>query len=277
MIFNPINSANISSASVFRLIESRRSIILLDESEDLISTERTKDIRNMLLAGTGKSGETFRQEKSANESFRTQSYKVFSPKVIANIAGIEIPALQSRVIRVTTLGTKNKAKQNREVSQEDKKWERVRNILYYLCLSRFEEVITMRESLPPHEFSGRTLGIWSGIFTIASLVGTEVWEEMKSYASEDKDRIDTGIEEVSEEPTLILSRLAEMVEEESPLRISPEQLLYELREFDVSSKRDLALKLGRFGLHTRVLSIDGHGARYYVLVKHEIAQVQEQR
>ena len=277
MIFNPINSANISSASVFRLIESRRSSILLDESEDLISTERTKDIRNMLLAGTGKSGETFRQEKSSNDSFHTQSYKVFSPKVIANIAGIEIPALQSRVIRITTLGTKNKIKQNREVSQEDKKWGAIRNNLYCLCLTQFNEVIARRDFPPPHDFSGRTLGIWNGIFTIASLVGEKVFEEMKSYAAEDKERIDSGIEEVSEEPTLLLGKLVTMVEKESPVRVTPEELLYEFRDFDISSKRDLALKLGRFGLHTRVLFLNGRHARYYTLVKSELTQVQEQR
>ena len=51
MTFNPVNSANISSSSVFRLIESRRATILFDESEDLMTSERAREIRNMLLAG----------------------------------------------------------------------------------------------------------------------------------------------------------------------------------------------------------------------------------
>jgi len=113
MVFNPINSANISSASVFRLTESRRATILFDESEDLMTADRSREIRNMLLAGTGKSGETYRQEKGTDDSFRTQSFRVFSPKVIAHITGIDMPALLSRIIRITTIATKNKYKDNR--------------------------------------------------------------------------------------------------------------------------------------------------------------------
>jgi len=88
MVFNPVNSANISSASVFRLVESRRATILFDESEDLMTADRSREIRNMLLAGTGKSGETYRQEKGSDDNYKTQSFRVFSPKVIAHITGI---------------------------------------------------------------------------------------------------------------------------------------------------------------------------------------------
>ena len=277
MAFNPINSANISSASVFRLIESRRSTILLDESEDLVTAERARDIRNMLLAGTGKSGETFRQEKDLHESFHTQSYKVFSPKLIANIAGIEIPAMQSRVIRITTLGTADKVKMNREVEQEDKRWQRARNNLYRLCLLRFNEVINRRQTLPQHQLKGRTFGIWQGILTIASLVGQEVWDSMTAYAMEDKERIDAGIEEISEEPTMMLRKLLEATKHEDTVRFTPDQLLEYLSGFDFTSKRDLGLKLGRFGLHSRVLSLNGHYGRYYTLNRKKLEMLQEQR
>jgi len=277
MAFNPINSANISSASVFRLIESRRATILLDESEDLMTTDRAKDIRNMLLAGTGKSGETFRQEKDMVERYHTQSYKVFSPKVIANIAGIDIPALRSRVVQITTLGTTNKVKESREISQEDEAWRRIRNNLYCLCLLRCREVVEKRDSLPPHEFTGRAMETWHGIFTIASLAGEQAWENIVSYAKEDKERIDTGIEEMAEEPAMMLNSLLELSKHKNPTLLAPGEMLQALQEFGFTSKRDLAMRLGRFGLHTRVLYVNGHHGRYYVLNYSKLKAICRQR
>ena len=64
LCFNPVNSANISAATLYRIIEGSRATVLLDESEDLMGTEKGKEIINMLLAGIGKSGEVYRQEKT---------------------------------------------------------------------------------------------------------------------------------------------------------------------------------------------------------------------
>ena len=278
MVFNPINSANISSASVFRLIESRRAVILLDESEDLLTSERARDIRNMLLAGTGKSGETFRQEKGSDafESFHTQSFKVFSPKVIANITGIDLPALQSRTIRATMTGTTDKAKSDLTVTQEDKKWQDIRNQLYRLCLTNYLDVIKKRDNLPKNVLSGRTLGIWQGLLTIAHLIDEEIFLELISFAKDNKVEIDSDIEEFNEEPRKLLMRLLEVTPEEINKIIykTPDELMLHFGlTFGLTSKRDLALKLGRAGFRTRVLSLNGHNARYYTLTRQRIKDI----
>ncbi len=274
MVFNPINSANISSASVFRLIESRRAIILLDESEDLLTSERARDIRNMLLAGTGKSGETFRQERGAFESFRTQSYKVFSPKVIANIAGIDLPALQSRTIRVAMTGTQDKKKANLVVTQEDKEWQDLRGQLYRLCVTRHREVIDSRDNLPRHNLNGRTLGIWLGIITIANLVEKDVFQELLTYARDNKYEIDGDIEEFADEPRKLLDKLLALTPDSQVVYKTPDDLLVHLGlEFRLTSKRDLALRLGRLGYRTRILSLNGSYCRYYILSRYKTEEL----
>jgi len=280
MVFNPINSANISSASVFRLIESRRAVILLDESEDLLTSDRARDIRNMLLAGTGKSGETYRQEKGQGEfeSFHTQSFKVFSPKLIANIAGIDLPALQSRTIRAAMSGTTNKDMANRVVTQEDPKWQCIRNQIYRLCLSRYMDVIRVRDCMPPHNLSGRTLGIWQGIMTIAGLVDEEVFQELLTLARDNKAEIDSDIQEFNEEPQLLLDRVLGMFTDpnENTIYKTPDELMAALTlEFNITSKRDLAIKLGRLGFRTRGLTIHNKYGRYFVLSKQRILDIKE--
>ena len=282
LAFNPINSANISSASVFRLIESRRAIVILDESEDLLTAERARDIRNMLLAGTGKSGETFRQERGAFDSFHTQSFKVFSPKVIANIAGIDLPALQSRTIRIAMTGTANRKKANLVVSQEDERWGKIRNELYRLSLSHYKELIELREDFPSCGLSGRQLGIWQGILAIAYLVSKseyeEVFDELLTYARDNKQEVDSDIEEFSDEPRKLLQKLLEIVPSDKPVYKTPDDLLSTFGlSFAFTSKRDLALKLGRLGFRTRVLSMNGNYARYYMLTRVRILSALEKK
>lgn len=275
MAFNPINSANISSASVFRLIESRRAVIILDESEDLLTSERARDIRNMLLAGTGKSGETFRQEKGVFEQFHTQSFKVFGPKIIANIAGIDLPALQSRVIRAIMIGTADKVKANRVVSAEDPKWQKIRNLLYRACLTRYLEVMKVRDELPRIQLTGRAFGMWQGILTLAKLVDEDTYQELLTYARDNKLNIDSEIEEFSDEPMAMLNELLKIANPDGAnTYITPDELMAKISlQFSITSKRDLAFKMGRFGLHTRVLYVDGKYNRYYVLVKHRIEEI----
>jgi hypothetical protein len=287
LAFNPINSANISSSSVFRLVESRRATVLLDESEDLSSAERAKEIRNMLLAGTGKSGETFRQEKLLDDSFRTQSFKVFSPKLIANIAGIDVPALQSRTIRITTIGTSDAVRSNREVEQEDERWQKVRNSLYRICLCRYTEIIESRYHLPQHVLNGRNLAIWQGILSVANCCGGKVWKNVLAYAYENKDYIDADAEESVERPRKVLRTLQEHVMRTTPedsdpteiILLTPDDLVRIITEgrIEFSSKRDLGLLMGRIGFHSRVICKDGIYSRFYELSKEKINILCEKR
>ena len=276
MVFNPINSANISSASVFRLIESRRAVILLDESEDLLTAERARDIRNMLLAGTGKSGETYRQERGTFESFRTQSFKVFSPKLIANISGIDLPALQSRTIRATMSGTTDKKKANKVVTQEDEKWQDIRCQLYRICLAKYEDVIQKRDNMPKCNLSGRTLGIWQGILTIAHLVEEDVFQELLTYARDNEAEIKSDIEEFTDEPRAMLEELLKLVGDNESIFKTPTELIGQLGlTFNLTSKKDMAMRLGRLGFRTRVLFLNSHYARYYTITKNRIVDILE--
>ncbi len=275
MVFNPINSANISSASVFRLIESRRSTILFDESEDLMTSERARDIRNMLLAGTGKSGETFRQEKASDDSYKTQSFKVFSPKVIAHISGIDSAALLSRVIRVGTIASKDRVKQNRCVEPEDRKWQKIRNKLYRVCLTRFDEVIEARESLSDSELHGRTLYIWQGIITIASLTGNDkIVKGLVELAIQNKEEIEAEIEEFTDDPRELIERILETFKLDEPKYVTPDQLYNAVRHrANVSSKRDLGFKLGKLGIRSRTVTIDKYFGRHYHLDRKKLERM----
>ncbi|HUV84483.1 MAG TPA: hypothetical protein VMV86_02175 [Methanosarcinales archaeon] len=272
MVFNPVNSANISSASVFRLVESRRATILFDESEDLMTADRSREIRNMLLAGTGKSGETYRQEKGADDNYKTQAFRVFSPKVIAHITGIDAPALLSRVIRITTTATHDKDKDNRCVELEDDKWHKIRNELYRACLGNFAEVFYSKDCLTESKLTGRTLYIWQGILTIAGLVSKTLAGELIELAVENRDEIASEIEMFNEEPDEMIEKLIELASDGKEY-YAAEDVWYQLRGFGLSSIRDLGIRLGKMGLKSRNIRIDGKQKRRYCLMPDKLQKL----
>ncbi len=273
MVFNPVNSANISSASVFRLVESRRATILFDESEDLMTADRSREIRNMLLAGTGKSGETYRQEKGADDNYKTQSFRVFSPKVIAHIAGIDAPALLSRVIRITTTATHNKDKDNRCVELEDEKWHRIRNELYRACLGNFNEVVYTKDCLVESSLTGRTLYIWQGILTIAGLVDKALVTELIELATENRDEIAAEIEDYSNEPRKIIARLLKLPLLTQQFFTSDELVEHLHWEFGINTPRDLAVRLGKLGIKSKLQTYNDEYRRFYFITTDKLSKL----
>lgn len=267
LCFNPVNSANISESSTFRLIEGRRATAILDESEDLMTSERGKAICNLLLAGYSKGGETFRQEKQNNDQYKTANFRVFGPKVIANIAGVSLVPLLSRTIRVIMLGAADKTKANREVVADDPAFINLRNNLYRLVMMGHDIVKQAKNDLPPTGLNDRAKGIWEGILTIAHIVGTETWNDLLEYAkqatgdmSEELARNNIG--------SALLRNLLVLTEEQGEGYYSIDRLLSWLKrdsELEIHTARGLGSAMKRLGFVSQVRR-DGHELhRYYNL------------
>jgi hypothetical protein len=277
MAFNPVNSSNITSATIFRVIESRRATILLDESEDLSGTPKGKEITNMLLAGTGKSGEALRQQKDSDDDFETQTFKLYSPKVIANIVGVELAPLLSRIIRVTMIAIKpDKNIADRDIEQEDLNWLMIRNQLYRLCLIRFKELIDSKDNLPDHGLSARNLGIWKGMFAIANLAGEEVWESIVKYAYENKEIIESEIANSQADSRGIVVKLLSVMNSSNLLQIRSEELMSKLMpEYYYTTLKDMAMKLSKYNLHTKNIRVGNDVYRGYILDKDYLSKLLE--
>lgn len=276
MAFNPVNSSNISSASVFRLVQGRRAIVLLDESEDLMGSEKGKEIRNMLLAGTGKSGEAYRQEKMFDDTYKTASYKVFSPKVIANITGVDLAPLQSRTIRLTTTGAQDKMKANRYPDLDNPEWQPIRSALYRLCLTRFKELEEQRENVPEIGLSGRQLGSWLGILTIAHWLQDEVWDSVLAFAKENTAELkaELGVENPAR---MLMGQIIGLVHEEGSKFYSNDSLYNKVwRDKDgnilVESKQAMGRTLHRLGFKSSIHRIGDRTERGYFLDLHTLIQ-----
>lgn len=139
--FNAILSGDMSTASLFRLVQSGRCTVLLDETEELSNPETKESIRRMLLNGYKRGGVVFRTDKDTGVP---EAYEVYSPKAMANIRGLE-DVLEDRTIPIVLKRGKKTEIVNSEIKPEDTVWQEIRDMLYLLILSRFSEVCVVCE------------------------------------------------------------------------------------------------------------------------------------
>jgi len=169
MAFNSISSGNISTSSIFRLIEGARATLLIDEAEKLGSTDRGQEFKNILNASYKPGNPVFRAEKTMKEQFIVVDFDAYSPKMLANISGLE-DVLESRVIPFILTRTLNKEIANREIDIKENIWQEIRDKLYILAMTKWGEVKnSYNVVVAPEEISARNWEIWKPIITIAKV------------------------------------------------------------------------------------------------------------
>ncbi|MBU1449192.1 hypothetical protein KKF45_05100, partial [Patescibacteria group bacterium] len=170
MAFNAISSGNISTSSVFRLIEGSRTTLLIDEAEKLSSPERGQEFRNILNASYKPGNPVFRSEKTIKEQFIVASFDAYSPKMLANISGLE-EVVESRVIPFTLLRTLNRDIADREIDVNEESWQDIRDRLYLLAMLKWKEVkYAYYKTEPVEGISARNWEIWRPIIALAKVV-----------------------------------------------------------------------------------------------------------
>jgi len=271
MAFNPVTSGNITEASVFRLVEGRRAVCLLDESEDLSKTERGHAITNLILNGYRRGNLIYRMDK-VGKVIQSSHYDVYSPKVIANITGLDKEALLSRAIRVTTNSSRNAAKANKYTVEIKDKADAIRNKLYRACLTRFEDVRHAMNTMPRIGLVGRSAEIWQGVLSIAWLVNDKAWHNLSWLAIENSKSLERELL-VSNPIWDLFSALLYMVDNIKPKFYSNNQIwncINKHAEGEFISKQQVTGLLKQQGIPQRIKWIDKKTTRGFVLNKEQL-------
>ncbi len=205
MAFNAISSGNISTSSIFRLIEGARATLLIDEAEKLGTTDRGQEFKNILNASYKPGNPVFRAEKTMKEQFIVVDFDAYSPKMLANIAGLE-DVLESRVIPFTLTRTLDKEIADKEINVKDKIWQEIRDKLYILAMVRWEEVKSAYSQVEPvEEISARNWEIWRPIITLARVTDTALEKEMLILGKEKSE--EKLLEATLEAPDAVLVKV----------------------------------------------------------------------
>ena len=182
MAFNSISSGNISTASIFRIVEGSRATLLIDEAEKLGATDRGQEFKNILNASYKPGNPVYRTEKNSRDQFIVTAFDAYSPKMLANISGLE-DVLESRVIPWNLMRTLSPEIANREIDSNDKKWQQLRDKLYILALTKWKQVKeTYDNTASINGINARSWEIWKPIVALAELC--DVSDGIIAYAKE---------------------------------------------------------------------------------------------
>lgn len=145
MSFNSLNALTMTPSSLFRIVDSTKATLLIDEMENL-NRKDTSDMRTLLLAGYKKGAEVPRVEEkkstSGLKSYGVPTFEVYSPKIMANISGIE-DVLEDRCVSIILNRGTDKQKMNREVDIEESYWQNIRDMCYN-CLMLNSKLVAQR-------------------------------------------------------------------------------------------------------------------------------------
>ena len=182
MCFNAIFSNNLSTSAIFRLIQSGRCTLLMDETEKLAHKDRAGDIRNLLLSGYKRGEKVYRSEKTSKDKLVPQGFEVYCPKMIANIQGIE-DVLEDRCITIIMKRGRNKQIINSEPSSHDLIWQEIRDSLYTLYLTYWKEVKEEYEKLSEVCVISEVSEVGGNILEQISDRERELWKPILCLAS----------------------------------------------------------------------------------------------
>ena len=244
---------------------------LLDESEDLSKTERGHAITNLILNGYRKGNLIYRMDK-IGKNITSSHYDVYSPKVIANITGLDKEALLSRAIRVTTNSSRNVTKANKYTAEIEIKASGIRNCLYRACLTKPEDVRHAKDTMPIIGLSGRSAEIWQGILSMAWLANDEVWHNLSWLAIESSKAMERELL-VSNPIWDLFSALLNMVDNSKPKFYSNAEIwncVNKHAEGEFQSKQQITDLLKRQGIPQRIKWVNNKTTRGSVLNKDQL-------
>jgi len=221
LAFNAIHSESMTGASVFRLIQGRRATVLIDETENLANprSERLQNLRQIVIDGNVKGIPIYRTEKSRHEKWVTSEFDRYSPKIFANIQGID-NVLADRCISFTMLRAEKGKVKDIKNDTELSIWQDIRDDLYILFLTSWKELKETYETLELSEDSpifGRLVELWKPILSLAKFfekhVGNNLFDVLHEYAKEKMK--EKQIEEMAEQSEhLLIKTLVSLVVED---------------------------------------------------------------
>ena len=168
----PEFTVNITDAALFRLIDSRRPTLLMDEAEDL----QRSSLRAILNAGFEKAATVPRCVKQ-----QVQDFHVFCPKALACVGRLpDTVADRSIIVRMKRAKCgENVAEFRRRtfgdiaaLAQEIKDWAAANE--HYVAEAYHQNAIDF--------LSGREADIWEGLFAIIRIAAPERISELKATA-----------------------------------------------------------------------------------------------
>ncbi len=244
LVREPLHTANISDAALFRVVEELKPTVLLDEVDAVFAAREREELRGLLNAGYRRGAPALRMGGSKMTTL--EKFDAFAPKLLAGIG--ELPdTLADRCIRVRLKRrAPNEQIERFRVRDADQDADPIRVNLEQSAALHMGELRDARPELPD-ELSDRAQDIWEPLIAIADLAG-DAWPDRARACARS---LSADIE--ADDDSLGVRLLADVhAAFDGHDRLATEALLNALRADDEAPWADLrgtplnARRLGRF-------------------------------
>jgi len=265
MCFNSVLSADASLASLFRLIQSTRCSVFIDESEALSNWYGRSDLRSLLLSGYKKGQKVYRCRRTDEGNFKTEFFEVYSPKMLVNIEGLE-SVLGSRCINIIMQRGSNRKITAREVVIDYPIWQQIRDVIYPFLMKNWKAVRQAYNELEDvTDLQNRDWELWKPILSLAFFFDSNtLFQDIKALAIEQAaERQCTG-SEIYE--VVLVETLLSLVDNDDYYKLADikREMVENLEDHDYLSSRQIGNLLRRLGFtHSRRM---GSGYQYLLQV-----------
>ncbi len=185
--FHPLLSGNMSGASIYRIIESIKPTILVDDF-DKIPEEQKTSFDQSLRVGYKKGLKAIRTDDK-----RPIGFDLYSHMVINNIGGMD-EVSESRCTKHNLMKCPNNFNP-KEAQDETDKWQNDRDRLWVCGLSNWKEVQENYKTIKIDKLRNRELERDKATLTIAKMVSPVIYEKVLSYLLKcNEERAKTEVE-----------------------------------------------------------------------------------
>lgn len=217
LCFNSILGSNMSTSTIFRLVQNARCSLFIDETENLSQRYMAEEFRNLLLNGYKKGLRTYRNRRTDDGNFLPEAFEVYGPKMLANIEGIE-DILESRCIAITMRRSSNRTVTGREVLETNPIWQEIRDCIYPFQLNKWKAVRQVySEFTNDTTLANRNLELWKPILSLAKFFDETLYTEMKALAIEMDEQ--SQIEDSDSQEYMLVEALLSLVEDDDYYRV----------------------------------------------------------
>lgn len=169
LAFNGLHQIDTTVAALFRLIDTCRATIALDEVESLFGEDPTS-MKAILNAGY-KHG--MRVPRSKQDSKEIIDYEVYAPIALGGIADLN-ETIKSRTISLDFRRGEDRTKLNSIIERTDDRFAQVRDVGFRLALLRWGDYRARFQSIQlPDWLNARERELWQPLLALASLVEDE--------------------------------------------------------------------------------------------------------
>ncbi len=180
LIREPVASANISDAALFRVIDAKSPTLLLDEVDAIFKSREREELRGLLNAGYRRGALAHRMGGANNRTLET--FAVYCPKAFAGIGDCLPDTILDRSIPIR-LKRRTRSEQVERFRLRDVEPQglTLRDRLSNCLEPQHDYLAGMRPALPD-ELDDRAQDVWEPLLAIADLAGGD-WPERARRAA----------------------------------------------------------------------------------------------